>query len=241
MRMPMLLFALPAIISPLLLADGASGQPIPNEPDYLNFEQFRNIVDADQISWLTKLKWAGMKYVDAPNANRVVPLFGYDGQAIVDSKCTDDFNSKNRALLVNWAIDSGTVANARAAAGGVPLQNDERWYTLDHLETTNGNDVEWSEFGPVPVWEEVWFSSSCHLQEVVANLDDANLSWYPVQDDKLRWIIENGSADNGYPVKVIVPDNLFESESADHYFAECVREPRGQKGVDKLCNAAGLF
>jgi len=237
MRKPILLFAFSAIMLPIIASNEATGQPAMS---YLDFGQFRNVVESEQIGLWTKLKWAGMKYVDAPNANRIVSIYEYDADTISENDCTDDPRPANRALLVNWAIHSEKLPTAGVLQN---LSQGKDWITAEQLEEwvkagQLGETYDASEFEPV--WNEFWFANTCHLLDTVDNVGSPGLSWQPIQDDRLRWIVENGPAK--MQPKVIVPAKLFETKPADHYFAECISGPEGPEGPDNLCNdTAGLF
>ena len=253
MRNPVAILVISTMLFPVVGGNEVHGQSAPESPNYLDFGQFSHIVDSDEVGLWTKLKWAGMKYVDAPNANRVVSIYEYDANAISEGQCTDEPRDKTHALLVNWAIENEELARIIEDNGWQMLPaslSDTEWVTKDQLDSLamseHASDFDWSALAESfhPVWDEVWFANSCDLQRTVSRVADANfvgLQWQPVSDDRLRWVADVYGIDNLFaddpPGKVIVADKVFEHRDVDHYFAEC----GASTAPDTLCSDAGLF
>lgn len=217
-------------------------------PAYLNFEQFRTVVDADKLGFYGTLKYAGMKFVNAPAAGRVVSLYEYDAESIVvNSSCSGEYKSEY-ALLVNWAVPSKAVearwspdmlgeTTEQAEWASDVWEEDLHKMLVDRdwilVETLSSYDSEGKLKGiipePVPVWYEVPFVNACELQRSVENLDDGAWNWNQVSDDKLKRIAEypwvnKGENHDAWPVHsthVIVTEPISEAGDYVEYFAEC--------------------
>ena len=236
-------------VGPLLVMNVAMGQGADQAPAHLNFEQFSTVVHSDHVSILTTLKWAGMRWVNAPAADRVVTLYEYDAGAITALEaCSESGYSSDHALLVNWAIPTTDTMTALADAG-VGLNSQPSNYSEDLQAALGGGD--WVTVGnlvttlasyeidnqlwegripqPSPVWHELPFVNSCRLQETVANLDDSALAWQPVLDQKLKEIAELAVVGDGeyagtpsvISPHVIVTKAIEGPVEHEQYFAEC--------------------
>lgn len=233
----------------LLVMNVAIGQDEVQAPAHLNFEQFSTVVRADEVSFLTTLKWAGMILVNAPAADRVVTLYEYEAGSMGLGDCSESGYSSDHALLVNWAIPATAMIAALEEAGvsldseqwdlsrGAPQAlGDGEWVTVGTLVATldshNIDEGYWSEVfpEPSPVWHELPFASSCGLQETVATLDDSALVWQPVLDQKLKAIarfpdiVDGGAAGALPPIspRVFVTRALEGPVETAQYFAECL-------------------
>ena len=231
-----------------LLAEGASAQVDITAPAHLNFEQFKKVVDSDDLGFFTSLKWAGMKFVNSPVADRVVPVYEYNTDSIRSSVCSREAYNSDHALLVNWAVPvSEAIEAVRLAGVDLTLKPeefnknleealaDDDWVTVDVLSRTlDSYNVEYqaSEVRipePKAVWYEVPFVNTCQLQETIDNLDTFKFSWRPVLDAKLKEItrfpaIESGSYDGSLavaPAHVFVTYPIEGAVETVQYWAEC--------------------
>ena len=205
-------------------------------PQYLDFTQFSTIVSADQLSFLDKLKRAGMKFVNAPAEKRVVSLYEYSKKDFENYECSDKQLQEHHALLVAQLI-SKTSDNAARSVD----PRDEK--TLNKLKAMlkaapwlTREDLEHAEFEPEtlqrlgikaePVWHEIAFSNSCELQKMVVDLDYKAVGWHVVDDPKLRSIIQSrvdtSMSASAFKPGVIATTSFFSKSSGQRqYFAEC--------------------
>lgn len=242
-------FAVALLVGPLFSVNVAVAQVERAGGAYLNFEQFETVVEAGDVSFIDKLKWAGMKLVNSPAAKRVVSLYDYDAGAITEGKCSDDQYKDYRALVVNSALSSEELIKAVEEAGvSMNLQmadvgkslgsklKEKPWITQEawiNAVSSYGIDIAEQNIvipEPKTVWHELPYSNGCQLQRTVASFDYDAVVWQQVFDPKLLSITQlrnmgtgKGNALDGVSSPhLIVTDPIVTSVEARHYFAECM-------------------
>ena len=212
---------------------------------FLDFGRFSTIAPADQLGFLDRLKWAGMIFVNAPAAKRIVSLYDYTRQDITDNQCSSNRMQDHHALLVTSLVPTDAAIEAissrpdydSSVQNRALLELEERaWITEAALvnllpDISDSNNVPKSE----PVWYELSFSNSCELQRIIENLDYDDFTWRLVDDPKLRSIIQTGLDEAGQAAsiqeRIIITEPLFPASSRQ-YFAEC--EPSNQPRLAQL-------
>ena len=198
----------------LLVPNAAFAQPLAvgSETPYLDFGQFSTVAPEDQLSFLDKLKWAGMNIVGAPAAGGIVSLYEYDSAEIKMAPCSQGPLQDHHALLV-WRqqvqnSDADTQSQGNGAANGFE-----------------------------PVWGELSFSNACELQEALAQNNGPGILWQPIDDAKLRTIsrISAGETGGSDEFHVIVTEPFFPETAPTRYFAECAPTKDLQRDGKSLC------
>ena len=222
------------VVAPLFASSVLFAQPPADTTTapYLDFKQFSTIAPADRIGFLDQLKWAGMKFANAPAAKRIVSLYEYSSDTIADVSCSDDRLRDHHALVVTKMIPIDSVIAALPSdAENTPALKEQLadpqknpWITNSALQELlkNGSILPSRVTTPMPVWGELSFSNSCELQKIAANLDHDAVTWHMVDNPKLLSVIQ--SEPNGAtPAKIIVTDSFFPKQTGmKQYFAECV-------------------
>ena len=208
---------------------------------YLDFGRFSTIAPADQLGFLDKLKWAGMIFVNAPAARRVVSLYDYTKRDIMAADCSSDRIRNHHALLVASLVPTDAVIAALDAieqnSGNKDGDHDDvlsglrgrSWVAQEDpaLKTLlqEGNDSSSALLNvpePELVWHEFSFSNSCELRELIESLNYDDLHWRFVDDPKLRSVIQSVSDSDAQEERIIVAERLFpEATRSRQYFAEC--------------------
>lgn len=234
-----------AVFAPLFVSSALFAQP-PSDTtttSFLDFGQFSTIAPADRLSFLDQLKWAGMMFVNAPAAKRVVSLYEYSSDTIASAGCSDDRLRDYRALVVTRLVPADSVIAAleysradQSATGSAENSSIEElmrqlsgpqvnpWITESMLQNLlrDNPSLTNEDLVPTPVWGEISFSNSCELQQMVANLDHDAITWHLVDNPKLLSFIQSAS-DQATPAKIIATNSFFpEHTEMTQYFAECV-------------------
>lgn len=236
-----------------LFAQPAGGNP---PSAYLDFGEFSSIAPADRLDFLDWLRWAGMIFVNAPAARRIVPLYDYASERIENADCSSDRIQDHRALFVTSLVPTDAVIAALQAipssSGSEPGNHGD---VLSRLEEGSWIDPEdpdlqaliqsMSGASPTPsdvpepelVWHEFSISHSCELRESIADLDYGALTWHSVDDPKLRTIIQSGPGGDDPQERIIVAEQLFpESALNGQYYAECKPSDELRLAGDSLCD-----
>lgn len=207
-------------------------------PEYLDFSQFETIVPADRLGFFDSLKWAGMKFVNAPAANRIVALYEYDARgAIEGTSCSDKRFQSHHALIVDRKVSAREmieIVEETTLSDGACQQvdivaelNRNQWVSKKTLTAILDECPQLSNSVPeaAPVWYELSFSNSCELRDILSDLDYDTVVWSPANDPKLRSIVESRAtstdSNNASGPRVIVTDRFFAASSQKRYFAEC--------------------
>ena len=205
---------------------------------FLDFSQFSMIAPADRLGFLDHLKWAGMRFVNAPAARRVVSLYEYSSDAIANVTCSDDRLRDHHALVVTELVPTNSVIVAleshrsgQSTAGNIeelirqlPDPEVNPWMTTSGLQDFLQKDPSLPNnvSDPMPVWGELSFSNSCELQQMVEDLDYDAVTWHPVDNPKLRSFIQS-EPDQTTSAKIIATGSFFpEHIETAQYFAECL-------------------
>lgn len=220
---------------------------------FLDFGRFSTIAPADQLSFLDRLKWAGMIFVNAPAARRIVSLYDYTRQDIVNNQCSNNRMQDHHALLVASLVPTNAAIEAilsQQNSGNndqnlvLPELTGRAWVTETELADLLPN-VSGSDDVPQPelVWNELSFSNSCELQQIIENLDYDDFTWHLVDDPKLRSIIQaesnEAAQDASIQERIIVTEQLFPASSRRRqYFAECEPSSQHQLAGNSICDAA---
>ena len=254
-------FCISLIVAHLFIGSPAFAQnPVGQAaPEYLNFDQFETIVPADRLSFFDRLKWAGMKFVNAPAADRIVSLYEYDmNSANQHTDCSDTRLQSHHALLIDQQISTSEMisvvessdiessSRTTCALNEVISElNQRQWVSKTMLDGILGRNncqqlVE-SVPGVAPVWHEFSFSNSCELRDALLDLDYDTVVWSLANDPKLRSIIEsqttNTDPSTAPGLRVIVDDQFFAASSQKQYFAECKLQANRQNDNFSLCGS----
>ena len=259
MMIKTLRFCMSLIVAHLVIGSPAFAQnPVGQAaPEYLNFGQFETIVPADRLSFFDRLKWAGMKFVNAPAADRIASLYEYDtNSANQNTDCSDTKLRSHHALLIDQKISTSEMISV-AKSGDMESSfkttcalndviselNQRQWVSKAMLDGILGrnNCQQLVESAPdvAPVWHEFSFSNSCELRDILLNLDDDTVAWSLANDPKLRSIIESATTNTDPStapgLRVIVDDQFFAASSQKQYFAECKFQTDNQNDNFSLC------
>lgn len=205
-------------------------------PEHLNFEQFKVVVDADELEFYETLTYEWMKFVNAPAAERVVLLYEYEAELIEEARlsCSDPVYTSGRALLVNSAV-SRSVLVGRDDLPSISDSNlvNGEWVLVDAFDEFDEDEKRGildSEFEEVePFWYEASYADLCGLQRLVQDRDNS-LNWKLVNDEKLEKIHDvklakiyhNELSVDTWTTHVIVAEPIPEIEGDyGKYFAEC--------------------
>ena len=228
---------------------------------YLGFEQFSTVVPYDHVNFADKLKWAGMKFLNAPAADRVVSLYDYRTVKLAGAECLGGNLKDQYALLVNWLVPKDAIVHTlriKGVAGEdvVEVIGNEEWWGVGEwvstaavaawfkaiAEQTKNEELKELAIEPQPVWHELSFTDECELRDSISELKGKKVRWYPVQNAKLRSVIKERTGAAGQEIKwephVIVAKKLAEVEPEKRYWAECF--PGNGKGaaMKNLCGAS---
>ena len=248
--LPRLLF----VVVPLFASCVVFAQPRADTTTapFLDFKQFSTIAPADQLGFLDKLKWAGMKFANAPAAKRVVSLYEYGSDAIADVTCSTDRLRDHHALIVTRMVPTSSVIATLETYGDAssdPIKTNElitqlsdpqenTWIAKSELAKHLPHDPTLLDqvADPEPVWGELSFSNSCELREIAADLDYDAVTWHMVDDAKLRSLVPSERNDTT-TAKFIVTDSFFpEQTEIKQYFAECVPASRRPYTRNSYCD-----
>lgn len=225
------------VVGLVLMTNMTIAQDRTDVPRYLNFEQFKTVVNADDLGFFGTLRYAGMQLVHAPAAKRVSSFYEYEAKSITDSECSNDKSGDDYALLMNWGVNfkeiegtplynnllnikregKSTEENLRAV-----LKNRD-WVPIEILFSYNkeeGNKII-SEFEPIPIWHEMKFDNSCDLKRSIMDRNDIILTWKPVLNDKLKKIGKDQNKRTAYSTYVIVTEPISDVENEVEYLVEC--------------------
>ena len=247
---------IPLYFALLFATNALFAQPTGDNPPsaYLDFGEFSSIAPADRLGFLDRLKWAGMIFVNAPAARRVVPLYDYTREGIGNADCSSDRIQDHRALFVTSLVPTDDVIAAlqaiQANSGNEAGSHDDvlsgleegSWVedsVLRNLLQPGGESSSPPLDVPEPelVWHEFSISNSCELQQSIADLDYGALTWHSVDDPKLRTIIQSGPSENNPRERIIMAEQLFpESALNGQYYAECKPSNELQLADDSLCD-----
>lgn len=217
------------------------------KPAYLGFEQFSTVAIADRLGFLDKVIWAGMNFVYAPAAKRIVPLYEYNSEDIAKADCSADKHRTQRALLATWLVPKKAVPGKLLSKPSVELgrgfEGQDKWLTLAELKELlpKAHNLEGYRGMSVPVWHELSVSNSCDLKRAVADLDYKALAWHPIDNPKLLSTIRSKDDSVGlmaaFKAHVIVTEPFFSKKIRQKkYFAECIPLKKRERTYASICN-----
>lgn len=247
-------FPIPIVFVCLFVTSSVFAQPpLPKAtPHYLDFGQFSTVVSTDQLDFLDKVKWAGMKFVAAPAKKGVVAIYKYNKEDFAKYKCSDKQLREHHALVVarlvsrtkvDLVLKGSTDPSAQQALNALMnTPKTTRWLSFADLKQDAKREKALKQLGvkAQPVWHELTFSNSCELRKMLDNLDYKVIDWHVVDDPKLRWLIQSGVdtpiAMNAFKPSVIATTSLFSGSSGQkQFFAECQSKYRYRTKDDSLC------
>ncbi|MCY4501819.1 MAG: hypothetical protein OXE57_09695 [Alphaproteobacteria bacterium] len=226
---------------------------------YLGFEQFSTVVPYDRVDFVDKLKWAGMKFFNAPAAGRVVSLYDYRTGKLAGVECLSGNLKDQYALFVNWLVPKDAIIHTVKGVVGedaVKVIGNEEWSNAgewvsavavaawfeDIAKQTKNEELKNLFIEPEPVWHELSFADECDLRDSVTELKGKNIRWYPVLNAKLRSVIGEGTGATSQEIKrephVIVAKKLAEVEPEKRYWAECFPRSGESAAMKNLCGAS---
>lgn len=239
------------LVVPLLTAGAATAQTKlgKSSSTYLDFAQFSTVVAADELSLGDKLWWEGMRFVRAPAAKRVVPLFKYKKADATKFDCSDKRLRNNYALLLAYlwpkdeVVKAGEMYPAMQAGLEILVSKSKavKWYTKHDLAKANfdGEIMKKLEIKAVPVWYGIGFANPCELKDKVTALDYKAHEWKVISDPKLRYIAMAETV----PIEpaIIATTKLLEqsvgAEAGKQYFAECLPKSKVQTSDATICSS----
>ncbi len=228
---------------------------------YLGFEQFSTVIPYDHVDFIDKLKWAGMKFFNAPAADRVVSLYDYRTGKLAGAECLSGNLKDQYALFVNWLVPKDAIVHTLRVKGvvdedAVEVIGNEEWSNVGEwvstvavaawfeniARQTKNEEIKDLFIEPEPVWHELSFANECDLRDSVTELKGKKIRWYPVLNAKLRSVIEERAGATGQEIKrvphVFVANKLAEIEPEKRYWAECFPGNGKSAAMKNLCGVS---